>query len=1062
MNNKIKLSFNQSLALVLPVVIIFSMVSCAPSTQDCPCDIFAAEGTPCVSAHSTTRALYRNYNGPLYQVMRESDGKTLDIGVVQPGKGDSGGYADAAAQDCFCENTLCWITIIYDQSEKGNHLYQAPPGLFVGPAKGGFNTMSIADMAPITIMGHKVYGAYIMPGAGYRNNDASGLGINDEPEGIYMVFDGTHYSNGCCFNYGNTSTNSDAVGRGTMSTVYFGTSTAWGSGAGPGPWIMSDMEAGLFSGYNTKVNEENPTIDSWRFVTGMVNGGGGNIWEIRGGNAQKGELAVFYKGIRPQSKENSYYYPMNKKGAIQLGNGGDNGNGSAGTFYEGVMTSGYPNDAAINAVQANIVAARYDVQRVSQSRVTTFTPRSSQDVTVSFTNTTGTPAKNVRLSANLPSGWNAVVSGANESVKTFSGSIAAGETVTATFTVTSPESTGAGYLTAKAEWENNKSKGVQTDINAQRIRNAVPVKINEVRLSTSINPTNQFIELYNASDAEADISNWSIINTWSQWAPVELAKIPEGTKIPAKGFYLLGMASSGLASPARKGDNMIHLNNTTDFKAGQPIELGSETRRIQTVGTPASAMTIIFVPVSHIPWLSIPAGSTNIPVKNAAGFVVGQKIGIDRGGQYEEAIVTEVGKAATHTKLAVAANAGETIIKINSTIHLTVGDKLTINTGARKEIVEVKRIINVVTEPPRGGNLELTFNRMPGEVELTAPLKMNHILAVDVSCPGTGISFSPPTRFEHKSGDAVQALGSGIQLDRALDNHHEAGTPVINPAIKTAGYQDMIRPNQWYGAPLSVSAGSIALLDATGEVVVDAMIYGSQQSNSSGNGTITSPELATLEGVQTQGGNLVVVPASGRGLPVANPNAGEINRSYGRFPDGADSDCNCEDDFRLHQVITLLSPAPAGTNNIKIANTTGFAVGQQVTIGSGSKRQTVTITEVGTTGGTTVATATHRGATSIPVASVEGFRTGQSFTIGSETPTVASVVAVRRRPGAAIVPVDTVKVAQPLANPHPVGTKVSGSGITFGTNLNFSFESGTPVANGAPTPGKPNQYARKP
>jgi len=34
-----------------------------------------------------------------------------------------------------------------------------------------------------------------------------------------------------------------------METTYFGTSTVWGRGSGPGPWIMSDMEAGLFSGY---------------------------------------------------------------------------------------------------------------------------------------------------------------------------------------------------------------------------------------------------------------------------------------------------------------------------------------------------------------------------------------------------------------------------------------------------------------------------------------------------------------------------------------------------------------------------------------------------------------------------------------------------------------------------------------------------------------------------------------------------------------------------------------------------------------------------------------------
>jgi hypothetical protein len=92
-------------------------------------------------------------------------------------------------------------------------------------------------------------------------------------------------------------------------------------------------------------------------VTAVVNGGGGNQWDLRGGNAQQGGLTTFYSGVRPGSRENNRYYPMNRKGAVQLGNGGDNGNGSAGTFFEGAMTTGYPADATVNAVQANIVAA---------------------------------------------------------------------------------------------------------------------------------------------------------------------------------------------------------------------------------------------------------------------------------------------------------------------------------------------------------------------------------------------------------------------------------------------------------------------------------------------------------------------------------------------------------------------------------------------------------------------------------------------------------------------------------------------------------------------------------
>src|SRR5882724_1565983 len=121
-----------------------------PPRPEGPCDIYAAAGSPCVAAHSSTRALYASYNGPLYQVMRQSDGKTLDIGLVKPKEGDPGGYADAAAQDAFCANTYCWITTLYDQSGNGNHLVQAPRGGFSGPAMGGFNNLPMADMAPVT------------------------------------------------------------------------------------------------------------------------------------------------------------------------------------------------------------------------------------------------------------------------------------------------------------------------------------------------------------------------------------------------------------------------------------------------------------------------------------------------------------------------------------------------------------------------------------------------------------------------------------------------------------------------------------------------------------------------------------------------------------------------------------------------------------------------------------------------------------------------------------------------------------------------------------------------
>ena len=312
------------------------------ATQE-PCDIYASAGTPCVAAHSTTRALYAAYNGSLYQVRRSSDNSTLNIGVVS-----AGGVANAAAQDSFCSGTACVITEIYDQSGRGNNLTDAP----AGGAAGGPDALANATAAPAMVNGSKVYGVYIAPGDGYRNDSTSGIATGDAAEGEYAIFDGTHVNNGCCFDYGNAETNNLDNGAGHMEAIYFGTETAWGRGSGNGPWIMADMENGLFSGQSAGLNSADPTTN-YRFTTAMIEGGA-NQWAILGGNAQSGSLATDYSGVRP-----SGYNPMHKEGAIILGIGGDNSKSSAGTFYEGVMTSGYPSSSSEASVQANIVAAGY-------------------------------------------------------------------------------------------------------------------------------------------------------------------------------------------------------------------------------------------------------------------------------------------------------------------------------------------------------------------------------------------------------------------------------------------------------------------------------------------------------------------------------------------------------------------------------------------------------------------------------------------------------------------------------------------------------------------------------
>ena len=198
-----------------------------------------------------------------------------------------------------------------------------------------------------------MYAVYVTAGVAYRNDKTASVATGDQPEGLYMVTSGKHVNSGCCFDYGNAETNNRDNGNGTMEAIYMGTCSNWGHGSGSGPWVMADLENGLYAG-GTLVNNNNISVP-FDYVTAIVKGKAGGF-AIKGGNAQNGNLTTFYDGARPTK---TGYNPMKKEGAIILGIGGDNSNSAVGTFFEGAMTSGYPSDTTENAVQANIVAAGY-------------------------------------------------------------------------------------------------------------------------------------------------------------------------------------------------------------------------------------------------------------------------------------------------------------------------------------------------------------------------------------------------------------------------------------------------------------------------------------------------------------------------------------------------------------------------------------------------------------------------------------------------------------------------------------------------------------------------------
>jgi len=823
--------------------------SAAPTRPEGPCDIYAKAGDPCVGAHSTTRAMYASYNGPLYQVLRQSDGKTLDIGVVQPSAGDAGGYADAAAQDAFCANTYCWISVLYDQSPKHNNLIQAPRGGFSGPIMGGFNNLPRADLAPVTVMGHKVYGVYIMPGTGLRLNDARGTAVDDQAQGQYWVIDGEHYNSGCCFDYGNAEIDSRDDGNGTMETTFYGNTPWWYHGNPPGPWIMTDQENNLVGCANkdrTNLCQTLPSI-SWRFVTAMAKGEP-HHWTTLGGDARKGPLSLMFDGPRVDAT----YDPMRKQGAILLGNGGDNSNGSQGTFYEGAMTAAntFPSDSTDQMVQANVVAARYDVAQVriaaagseaAPAGLQTFSPGRPQEMVVTFTNTDDRPAQGVTLGLITPRGWTSSVSGSKSGTKAFKAPVAAGASVSATFTVTPATAAYNGDIVARASWGQPLSSGRKSVSAVQKIRNAPPIRINEFRAGDGSpdNATNAFIELYNSGSRAVDLSGWTLTHHPGREAVFSKIAFPAKTIVPPRGFYVLGLANSGLVVAAQAGDRTVYVRNVDGLKAGDRVTVGSgrdaETRTLVSVGSAAARATTVWQPVPEGPVITIPAGATNVPVTSTDGIKPGDKVALGYGAtypvinrgleRYEVATVSAVGKPGTQAYLATEAPVGATNLKVSSVVDLTPGDHIRLDIDSVGHGIETVTITSVGTAAQmtglRGdvtaGATSITVRStvgwpvprplqfqpgqtlhigMPGGLEtvtitsaepdgdkstklgFTPALTRAHVRGEDVVEPGSGIEIDAPLKFNHAANLPFSARGTGITLASAMKYPHSSNEPV--------------------------------------------------------------------------------------------------------------------------------------------------------------------------------------------------------------------------------------------------------------------------------------------
>ncbi|MGB6486397.1 MAG: arabinofuranosidase catalytic domain-containing protein [Steroidobacteraceae bacterium] len=1108
-----------------------------PARPKGPCDIYAAGGDPCVAAYSTTRALYASYDGPLYRIRRQSDGRSENIGVVQPAGApvpDGGGYADGAAQSAFCAGTYCWITRLYDQSPKHNDLTQAPRGGWSGPALGGMDNVPLADMAPVMVMGHQVYGVFIEPGMGLRDDDPRGTAVDDQAEGQYWVVNGRHFNSGCCNDFGNAEIDSRDDDAGTMETAYFGDAPWWYHGTPPGPWVMTDQENNLVGCVNpdgSKLCPKLPNIQ-WRFVTGVAKGEP-HHWTSMGGNAQHGALSVMFSGPRVDWQ----YDPMRKQGGVVLGNGGDNSNGSQGTFYEGAMTAAgtFPSNDTDQRVQNNIVAARYRRSPVSIAPATdtaappnlqTFSPGSSQDTTVTFTNTTSAPARDLTLSVSAPNlQWASVVKGSSRRFATFAGPVAAGASVSATFRVTPGSEPFDGDLAADARWTDANDGRERFARRIEKVRNFPPVRINEFRIGTSSpgNGTNSFIELYNAGAQAIDISHWTLTEHPSQQAIFSTVTIPAGTRLAAGGFYLFGLANSGLAADAPSGATSLYVRSTDGIKAGDTIRIGTgshmEERRITRVGTPAAIPTTLWQPLPD-GLITIPRGSTNVPVQDASRFVVGQKIALGYGStfpvvpaareRYEFATVTAVGKPGTQAYLAAPAPAGSTNIKVTDAKDISAGDRIRLDIDSVGHGIETVTVTKVgsaasVTRLAHAASAAATHIQVQDAsgfavgdrmiVDIPARRQTVTIISVHRSrATAARVDFEPALRQSYPKGAAAIDPGAGLDLAAPLRYTHSANLPFsdrgtgisFGPATRFAHISN--DPVQPLGIGISIDRPLAENHEVHAAVRDAAVTTAGYQGTPAPNQWFGGPELTAqspLFGhfITVRAGSMVLRNAAGLVVDslnyggIVDPWAGEGDQSVSGF--GKDG-------------CYIAAPGAAASAG---ASAGRFPDGANSDSNCG---------DFVTSPVTAMAAAAAAGAKNIKVAAVTGFEPGQTIRIDAGTHAETALIekvgtagATKMRApisgSATVIPVGdarefhvgqtisiggdtrretavvsglnifdspTVVVASPLILAHGAGTEVSGSGITLAQSLRWRHPQGTPVAGSAATPGARNRYDR--
>jgi hypothetical protein len=459
------------------------------------------------------------------------------------------------------------------------------------------------------------------------------------------------------------------------------------------------------------------------------------------------------------------------------------------------------------------------------------------------------------------------------------------------------------------------------------------------------------------------------------------------------------------------------------------IDTGSrvESRKIASLGTAASNHTTLWQPLPDGPVITIPIGSTNVPVMSASGFAVGEKIALGYGAaypavgrtleHYELATVTAVGKPGTQAYLAADAPAGAANIQVTSVSAISVGDKIRLDIDSVGHGVETITVTRVGTQATR---TNLSADARPGAThinvrsvngfavgdKITVGTSANHqtvsVTAVGASrSTDAGLDFTPALKEAHTDAEEVLAPGTGLGLAAPLQFNHASNLPFsdrgtgISFQPATAFVHSSNEPVQPLGTGITLDS-PLASEHPTNAVVRDAGVRtAGYQGPPEPNQWFGGPELTTNapsfgRTISLKEGSMVLRDSSG--LVVDSLNYGGLvdpwaAEGYQATSGPGQSGCYVP----APGPPGGFGPAEAGATNTSAGR---FPDGIDTDSNCGDFR---------TQAAATLSTASVAGATNIKVASVAGFDAGQTIMIDAGTNRETAVIATVGTAGATTV-----------------------------------------------------------